>query len=619
MTFKTYEINIDLVNESSTNSTIHFSTNDRNAAKLLLTITNKGVELDLSQAKSVRISFKKPDGTRVFQNDCLPINALKGKYQIVLNTQTLAVEGYVYAQVHIEEEDKIIDTQKFFFVVNESLASDEAFESTNAFGFMQKYVEASEKLEGVDIDALVDSKETAESALAKSTENTNQIGILSKDVTMNGTDVTNLQRSMRTAGKDQCMVIFTDDDGRTDFLTKFKPLYDSKGIKCSLAINSSFVGTNGYMSLEQLKDLQSQGYEIISHGEKHLKLADQTDAVAEAEVKNGYLFLKDNGFKGADFFAYPNGCDYTDYRSQNIVRKYHKVGIATQNGIDNVVPFNSFCLTRYDLATRTLSSLQGIVDYCLAKNLLLVFMGHSWMAEFTEQKMSEMASLIDYIKGKGIPIVTHEEALNKKGNVIEVNEDAGTTLFRLSKTGKVNSVGLAGMKFKGTGSDVNAAISTYEQDVTTITTYANGAVNTPSSGIGGTCFTYRPKDSSDTYSYQIWFDYSGIKMWKRRWKSNAWEAWAQLNPASQGVDVDSSAQTNLDALITSYTVKTMTMQRVSSGNASTAPTPNVNGILTTFRFSDDFFSYQEWKAVNATSVWRRNWNTVTSTWGAWGQ
>ena len=75
MTFKTYDINVDLVTDASTTCAIRFSQNDKNSAKLLLTITNKGVELDLSQAKSVRMSFKKPDGTRVCQNDCQPINA----------------------------------------------------------------------------------------------------------------------------------------------------------------------------------------------------------------------------------------------------------------------------------------------------------------------------------------------------------------------------------------------------------------------------------------------------------------------------------------------------------------------------------------------------------------
>uniref|UniRef100_UPI001F096A4E BppU family phage baseplate upper protein n=1 Tax=Bacillus paranthracis TaxID=2026186 RepID=UPI001F096A4E len=168
MTFKTYEINVDLVHDTSTTCSNRFSQNDRNSAKLLVTITNKGAELDLSQAKSVRMSFKKPDGTRVFQNDCQPINAMKGKYQIVLKTQTLTSVGNVIAQIHIEEEDRIIDTQKFFFVVNDSLASDEAVESTNEFTIIQKAIEAGKKLEGVDINGIIAAGELAKGALPKS-------------------------------------------------------------------------------------------------------------------------------------------------------------------------------------------------------------------------------------------------------------------------------------------------------------------------------------------------------------------------------------------------------------------------------------------------------------------
>ncbi|WP_234013872.1 BppU family phage baseplate upper protein [Bacillus mycoides] len=180
MTFKTYEINVDLVNDASTTNTIRFSQNDRNSAKLLLTITNKGAELDLSQAKSVRMSFKKPDGTRVFQNDCQPINVLKGKYQILLKTQTLASIGNVIAQIHIEEEDRTIDTQKFLFVVNESLSSDGAVESTNEFTIIQKAIEAGKKLEGKDIDGIIAAGAKADAALPKAG------GTMTGNIEMNG-------------------------------------------------------------------------------------------------------------------------------------------------------------------------------------------------------------------------------------------------------------------------------------------------------------------------------------------------------------------------------------------------------------------------------------------------
>ncbi|MGN4448236.1 BppU family phage baseplate upper protein [Bacillus cereus group sp. MYBK79-1] len=167
MTFKTYEINVDLVNDISTTSAIRFSQNDRNSAKLLLTITNKGEEIDLSKAKSVRMSFKKPDGTRVFQNDCQPINPLKGKYQILLKTQTLTSIGNVIAQIHIEEEDRILDTQKFLFVVNESLAGDGAVESTNDFTIIKKALELGEKFKDVDFDPIIKAGELAQGALPK--------------------------------------------------------------------------------------------------------------------------------------------------------------------------------------------------------------------------------------------------------------------------------------------------------------------------------------------------------------------------------------------------------------------------------------------------------------------
>lgn len=167
MTFKTRELTVDLVNEISTKE-IRFSQGDRNSAKLVLNITNEGQELDLSQAKAVRITFKKPDGTTVFQEDLEPINAMKGKYQIILKTQTLAAAGNVYGQVRIFEKDQELDAEPFGFTVKQSYSGDGAVESTNEFTIIQKAIEAGEKLEGVDIDGIIAAGELAKGALPKS-------------------------------------------------------------------------------------------------------------------------------------------------------------------------------------------------------------------------------------------------------------------------------------------------------------------------------------------------------------------------------------------------------------------------------------------------------------------
>ncbi|MDK7537802.1 BppU family phage baseplate upper protein [Bacillus paranthracis] len=182
MTFKTRELTVDLVNEIPAKE-IRFSQGDRNSAKLVLNITNEGQELDLSQAKAVRITFEKQDGKIVFQQDCQPINAMKGKYQIVLKTQTLAVIGNVLGQITIfEDDDREIDSQMFVFTVKRSLSGNEAVESTNEFTIIQKAIEAGEKLEGKDIDGIIAAGAKADAALVEVNKNKDQIGILSSNV-----------------------------------------------------------------------------------------------------------------------------------------------------------------------------------------------------------------------------------------------------------------------------------------------------------------------------------------------------------------------------------------------------------------------------------------------------
>lgn len=235
MTFKTYEINVDLVHDSSTISTIQFSQNDRNSAKLLLTITNKGTELDLSQAKSIRMSFKKPDGTRVFQNDCQPVNALKGEYQILLKTQTLAAVGTVIAQIHIEEEDRIIDTQKFFFIVSDSLASDKAIESTNEFTIIQKAIEAGEKLEGVDINGIIAAGELAKGAVKKTGDT------MTGDLAFQSDTLTNIPFRNKTANQEYVKIYADPTRNRIGVYSSknSKNVWDYDGDTDSFNMNSA--------------------------------------------------------------------------------------------------------------------------------------------------------------------------------------------------------------------------------------------------------------------------------------------------------------------------------------------------------------------------------------------
>lgn len=170
---KIREITIDTMQHKDFNikeeelKLIRFYQNDLNSAKLLINVTHDKVVTDFSSATSVQIAFLKPDCKRVFQ-DVQNVNQMQGKYYVVLSTQTLIAYGNVIAQLRFTfPNNKVIETCKFAFTVDESIMSDDAMKSTNEFPVIQKAIEAGKKFEGVDIDGIIAAGELAKGALPK--------------------------------------------------------------------------------------------------------------------------------------------------------------------------------------------------------------------------------------------------------------------------------------------------------------------------------------------------------------------------------------------------------------------------------------------------------------------
>ncbi|MDA2280987.1 BppU family phage baseplate upper protein [Bacillus cereus] len=154
MTLKTYEFTTDLIIDIEPTQNIRFYQNDHNSAHLVFFVTDRKQPVNLTNAK-VKIVLQKPDGTIVFQDDCTPIDAATGKFEVILNTQTLVVDGTAYGQIHIEDGDKILECRKFELYIDRSILSQDAIESTNEFLALQKAIQAGEKLEGINIDEIV--------------------------------------------------------------------------------------------------------------------------------------------------------------------------------------------------------------------------------------------------------------------------------------------------------------------------------------------------------------------------------------------------------------------------------------------------------------------------------
>lgn len=119
--------------------------------------------LDLKD-KTVRIGFKKPDDEIVWQ-PCTIVDAAKGKVQVVLEEQTLAVAGKIRAQVQVSDaENRSAESAVFYLYVHESVITKKAIQSTSAAPLLEDAVKAGELFKDYKVSDLAAIKPTAEAA-----------------------------------------------------------------------------------------------------------------------------------------------------------------------------------------------------------------------------------------------------------------------------------------------------------------------------------------------------------------------------------------------------------------------------------------------------------------------
>lgn len=66
-----------------------------------------------------------------------------------------------------------------------------------------------------------------------------------------------------------CDVVFTFDDGGESFYKVIAPMLEKYGRKGLFFISTRYIGTNGFLSPEQIKDLHKRGHIIASHSHSH--------------------------------------------------------------------------------------------------------------------------------------------------------------------------------------------------------------------------------------------------------------------------------------------------------------------------------------------------------------
>lgn len=111
-----------------------------------------------------------------------------------------------------------------------------------------------------------------------------------------------------SAGVDKNSVVFTFDDGGVSFYTIIAPELEKYGWKGYFFISTKQIGTDGFLNIDQIKELKARGHIIGSHSHHHRVLTEMSLEVVGHELKQSADILSDILGERISAISIPNGC-----------------------------------------------------------------------------------------------------------------------------------------------------------------------------------------------------------------------------------------------------------------------------------------------------------------------
>ena len=213
------------------------------------------------------------------------------------------------------------------------------------------------------------------------------------------------------------IVSFIDDDCRSEVYTVLFPLIKNLEIPYTIACPTGNINKNQYITDAQLKEMYDYGVSVSCHTVNQTNM-DTVDRNQLREILQQSIDdLSGWGINDVRTYAYCQG-KYTIDNIQ-VVKEFFDMGFLTDKGI-NEIPYESYYMKRVGLFPSTdnftLANAKEYVDQLSEGGGWLIFMTHCYTETFNSEELSE---LVAYIKGKSIPIIDINDAINKTGNIIE--------------------------------------------------------------------------------------------------------------------------------------------------------------------------------------------------------
>ena len=427
-------------------------------------------------------------------------------------------------------------------------------------------------------------------------------------------DINKIRKDYSELNPSFCIV---DDDCTEKVYSILKPLLDKKGVKkATIAIPTKLLDTDGFMSKNQVKELINNGWEGASHSVNHVQLQNLDDNDLDWQLKESKRFINEELDGNCKHIFYPFG----KYNSKVIsyTKKYYESGISTPYA-RNIRPVNTYAINRCGIGSyepspgMTIDDFKNIIDTAITNKEMLVFMTH--IAETSDENISRIEAIIDYVHSKGYSFETYDEAYQKHKNIIDIGEyiqDTGSYHMLGADGGIINYNCRVVTESPNSHNGLHMP-DNFRKNCITINQVGDSVASSSNlpKGIGGFLTTYY-LSLDPIYCYQEYKPRTHNKTYQRRMISySAWGEWESVN--NSNINNDVSATTRIGAFV----LNEVTFSEIKNTNATGFPT-NKGGTLITFRISNDLnCSYQLYLLQETNAIYSRKWDINTDSWQDW--
>jgi Predicted xylanase/chitin deacetylase len=120
-------------------------------------------------------------------------------------------------------------------------------------------------------------------------------------------------------------VLFTFDDGGSSFSKLIAPILDTNGLKGYFFVSTNYLGTNGFMTRDEVVDLHRKGHIIGTHSHTHpVNLSKCDERTIEQEWETSIRCLQEIIQDAVVYASLPGG-----YISEPIIKQLSSCGIHT--------------------------------------------------------------------------------------------------------------------------------------------------------------------------------------------------------------------------------------------------------------------------------------------------